>query len=441
MIYNSIEQVIGNTPLLKLDGKRYGLKNTDLYVKLEYLNPFGSIKDRTALGLLKDTKWKELERQNQHIIESSSGNTAKSLQVLASRHGVPVICVTNRIKVPEVEQQLRYLGTEIMSLPGRSECPDPNDENNTVAVIESMQHQQPNHYYHTAQYTNLANPLMHETTTAKELYEDLPTIDYMISGIGTGGSSSGLIAYASHHHLDTNHIGVVADPSDFLPGIRTKNELFETGLFEADAFLDIIEVTSADALKALQILVKNEGVLAGPTTGGNFAAATRYLLEHDTFREDGSRQTAVFIACDRLETYMSYIAKRQPELFDSTRLTDIFTAAVSDEEAKELSRAASHETQQWIVDENVLVVDTRGVKPFVNFHIEGSLNYPEDLLKEVLENGTPFADRPVLLVCPTGDRSKLLASVLSKRGVKAYSLGGGLLAWRSAGLPLVRKAL
>ena len=103
MIYNSIEQVIGNTPLLKLDGKRYGLKNTDLYVKLEYLNPFGSIKDRTALGLLKDTKWKELERQNQHIIESSSGNTAKSLQVLASRHGVPVICVTNRIKVPEVE--------------------------------------------------------------------------------------------------------------------------------------------------------------------------------------------------------------------------------------------------------------------------------------------------------------------------------------------------
>jgi cysteine synthase B len=441
MIYNSIEETIGNTPLLKLDGKKYGLKNTDLYVKLEYLNPFGSIKDRTALGLLKNVKWDEMEQQNRHIIESSSGNTAKALQILANRHRVHFTSVTNRIKVPEVEQQLRYLGTEIIALPGKSECPDPNDNNNAVSVIERMEHEQPDKYYHTAQYSNPENSLVHETTTAKEIYEDLQAIDYVITGVGTGGSSGGLIAYAEHHQRNTKHIGVVVDPSDFLPGIRTKNELFETKLFNADAFEDIVEVSSEDALKALHALVKNEGVLAGPTTGGNFAAATRYLLEHDTLSHDGLRQTAVFIACDRLETYMSYIAKRQPELFGSTRLTDVFTAAVSDEEAKMLSRPAGHETRQWTIDDNVLVVDTRGVKPFVNFHIEGSLNYPEELLKEVLENGTPFADRQILFVCPTGDRSKLLASILSKRGVSAYSLEGGLLAWRSAGLPLTRKAI
>lgn len=138
MIYHAIEELIGNTPLLQIDGSRYGIKNVDMYVKCEYMNPFGSVKDRTALSLLRDMDFAELRNNGTRLIESSSGNTAKALQMLALRNGTSLVTVTNRIKIPEVSALLKYLGSEIISLPGRSECPDPNDSDNAVAVIERM---------------------------------------------------------------------------------------------------------------------------------------------------------------------------------------------------------------------------------------------------------------------------------------------------------------
>lgn len=437
MIYGRIEDTIGNTPLLKLDATRYGILHTDIYVKLEYLNPFGSIKDRTAQALLAAQLHDEKPTQ-QAIIESSSGNTAKALQMLAGRKNINLTSVTNRIKIPEIEHLLRYIGTSIVSLPGKSECPDPNDADNAINTIERMMQEKPGYYMHTSQYSNRANTQAHRTTTAQEMYDDLGYIDYIVTGVGTGGSSGGLIEYALQHHKSTQHVGVVAHPSDFLPGIRTKNELFETALFHENAFTDICEVTSRDALDALRRLVVEEGVMAGPTTGANFAVTLEYVRARDELRADGSKRTAVFVACDRLESYMSYIIKRQPDLFDIDTHNDIFTLVVEDDDATTLSRTADASLVEWLAATPVLVIDTRGVKPYNNFHIAGSMNYPEELLREVLTTGTPFAYQPILFVCPTGNRSTILAKVLRTRGYEAYSLDGGLMSWRAAHLPFER---
>lgn len=439
MIYTQIEQLIGNTPLLRLDSTRWGLVHTDLYLKLEYLNPFGSIKDRTAMGITNDIDMTALAAHDQKLLESSSGNTAKALQLLAGRHGTTLTSVTNRIKVPEVEQQLRYLGTEIIALPGRSECPDPQDEGNPLNVIHRMQSEQPTTYHHTRQYENRENPAIHRETTAREVHDDLGEVDAVVTGVGTGGSSGGFIEFARQHALDTRCVGVMADPSDFLPGIRTRNELFETALFREDDYHELVEVSSAEALTALRRLVVEEGVLAGPTTGANFHAMLRYARQHDALREDGTRRVVVGIACDRLEPYMSYIMKRQPELFGEVNQHDIYRVRLTDAERVELERPAAGTTLRWVDEVDAQVIDTRGVRPYVNFRIPRSLNIPEEYLREMLESGTPFpASRPLLFVCPTGERSALFAKILRERQYEAYSVAGGLAAWRTAGLPLER---
>lgn len=438
MLYNNIEELIGNTPLLKISGEKYGLRDADIYMKLEYLNPFGSIKDRTALGLTKHLDMSTLGAERE-LLESSSGNTAKALQLLASRHGSRLTSVTNRIKVPETEQLLRYLGTEIVALPGRSECPDPSDPGNPLNVIYDMVQNEPDRYIHTDQYQNHENTRIHATTTAKELYDELGEIDVFVSGVGTGGSSGGVIEYAAEHNKETTFVGVMAEPSDFLPGIRTRAELFETALFKADMYSELREVTSKKALQALRQLAQQEGVLAGPTTGANFAAALAYAKE--TEQPDRAKKRVIAcIACDRLEGYMSYISKRQPELFNRQQFTDLYDIEVDDTLRAELEKPADSETASWIAADDVQIVDTRGVKPFMNFHIAGSMNYPEEHLREVLESGVPFArTSPVLVVCPMGDRSLLLAAVLRQRGIEAYSLAGGLMAWRQARLGFERK--
>lgn len=437
MIYNQIEDLIGKTPLLKVGGARYGLTDADIYIKLEYLNPFGSVKDRTALGLMRQAG--DINEQR-GLIESSSGNTAKALQIMAARHGGKLTSVTNRIKVPETEELLRYLGTEIIALPGKSECPDPNDEGNPFNLINEMLAELPNKYYHTSQYENQNNPDIHYQSTAPELYHDLPNFEAYIAGVGTGGSGGGVIKYAKENNYKTKFIGVVSEPSDFLPGIRNRNELYETGLFNAKDYDDLCEVSSAEALEFLRKLVLNEGVLAGPTTGANFAAAVRYGKATEGSGMAGQRRRLVILACDRLDGYMSYIAKRQPGLFGSKQNSDVYAEFKLDEtKVEQLEKPTDQTTVDWIKEQNVQVIDTRGVRPYNNFWIEGSLNLPEEYLREILEHGTPFdAGRPVLLLCPTGERSLLLANILVERGLIAYSLAGGLAAWRRAGLPLVR---
>ncbi len=442
MIHNAIEDLIGDTPLIKVSAKSHGLKNIDVYAKLEYLNPFGSVKDRTALGLTKDISFDELNKHKGRLIESSSGNTAKALQLIAGRNDSGLVSVTNRVKVPEVDQLLRYIGVDIVSLPGRSECPDPNDDDNAISLIEKKVDAEPTKYHHTKQYSNHANPQAHMLTTAQEIFDDLGDIDYMVTGVGTGGSSGGLIEYAQQNNLQTKFVGVVSKSSDFLPGIRTEAELFETSLFKKEWFEALVEVSSQEALKALDDLVRNDGLLAGPTTGASFAALRNYLTEYDTLRTDGSRRSVVFLACDRLESYMSYITKRIPERFNINSNSDIFDITVSAEEKNTYEISVNDDIEQWVDNNNVTIIDMRGVKPYNAFHIKGSVSYPEALLSEVSEQGTPFDESsPLLLVCPRGDRSLLYAAALRNRGIEAYSLAGGLLAWRNAKLPFVRMAM
>ena len=209
MLINKITDLIGQTPLLRLEPSLHGLKNIDLYAKLELLNPFGSVKDKSAWMVLKDDIEK-IALNGQTVIESSSGNMAKAMQLLCGMHGVQFRTITNRIKVPEAKQILQVLGARVDELPGQSECPDPTDPNDPIAVIQQIVNAEPKKYFHTSQYTNEKNIEAHYSMTGKEIQDDLKKVDFFIGGLGTTGSTRGAGTYLKEHNPTLKNIGVIA---------------------------------------------------------------------------------------------------------------------------------------------------------------------------------------------------------------------------------------
>ncbi len=431
MLYSDITELIGNTPLLRLDPGKHGIDGAELYAKLEFCNPFGSVKDRIAWGMIRDDL-PGITSRGQTLIEASSGNTAKALQVLAAMHGIRLRVLTNRTKVPEVRGALELLGGELEELPGLSECPDPTVPNDVFSAIEKLMAENPGTFYHTSQYTSQRNLVTHHDTTGKEIFDDIGPVDFLFGGLGTTGSTRGAATYlrAANPRLQT--IGIVSTRDDFIPGIRSEAELWEVGLFERDFYAEIMPVRSADAVDAAVDLARRHGVLGGPTSGAAYWAARQYLQRQPP--AGGAPRRAGIIAGDRLEPYLSYIRQRRPELFGQTR-----GVTPRDPPAQALAAAGISvaELASLVADAPVLCVDTRGSMAYRIGHVPGSVNIRDDHLEDILRQGFPFpSSRKIVLICPIGEYSKRLAASLTQAGHDAASRAGGIGAWRDAGLPL-----
>lgn len=313
MRYENITDAIGNTPLVRIDPAVHGLRHIDLYAKLEMLNPFGSLKDRAAWNMVRGRLPGAGER-GETVVELSSGNTAKALALIAGMHGLPFKSVTNRMRVPEIKDLLLLLGAEIEELPGRSECLDPTDTEDPLTLFHQQLGRTGGAHLHTDQYFNALNTAAHATGTGPEIVADLDgrAPDWFIACVGTAGSSTGVASALRAHDPAVRVVGLVGEKSDFIPGIRTIDEVQEVGIFDPATY-DAIEPVSADeALDGMLTLLRRCGLLAGPTGGAAYSGAVRHLRPLD--RESGGpgRRTAVFIVCDRVESYLGYVRRLPP---------------------------------------------------------------------------------------------------------------------------------
>ncbi|GIE82021.1 hypothetical protein Aph02nite_79710 [Actinoplanes philippinensis] len=438
MRYDSVTDVIGGTPLVRIDAAVHGLRNIDLYAKMELFNPFGSLKDRAAWNMVRDQVTAAAERGDT-VVELSSGNTAKALALIAGMHGLPFRSVTNRMKVPEIKDLLLLLGARIDELPGRSECLDPADTDDPLTRMYHTVSASDGGYLHTDQYFNDLNVDAHAFGTGPEIIADLGgrVPDYFIACVGTAGSSTGVARALRTHDPAVTVVGLVAQKSDFIPGIRNIDEVHEVGLFDPGTYDTIEAVSSDEAIDGLLTLIRRCGTLAGPTGGGAYQGAVRYLRTVDATLTD--RRTAVFIVCDRVESYLSYLRERRPELFRLPARAQSVHALTDDD------LAAAHtigvaDAQEWIDKQTPLVVDLRSPFAYRALHIDRSINIVDDLFEEMLHGGLPFGRRqPVLLVCPVGEKSARYAALLARMGHQdVRSLAGGVIAWRDAGAALVR---
>ena len=436
MVYKSVIDLIGNTPLVEISKDIHKIKNVNLYAKLEIYNPFGSVKDRTAYAMLKDNL-EDIKNKNMTVIESSSGNTAKALNVLCNINGINFETVTNRIKIPEVKEILKTFGANILELPGLSECPDPSDPNDALKIISKMNIANPGKYFYPDQYTNPNNPSIHYHTTGKEIWDDLGKVDYFFGTLGTAGSSGGIVKYIKEKNANLKAYGIVGEKGDFIPGIRNMDEMFEVGNFDLSLYDEIVHVTTNEALDSMFTLVNKCGILGGPTSGACLAGTLKYLNKiKDSLTEEIN---VVIVVCDRIEHYMSYIKKRRPELFYEEKKDNIYN--LTEEDNKYLKQVKVEEIDEFINKEKPLIIDLRGNLAYRNSHVKGSMNILESIFLDVIDNAIVFdKDKVVLLICPTGKKSDKLSILLNKKQMNVYSLEGGMVEIVNNDYPLERNS-
>lgn len=423
MIIHAVTDLIGNTPLLKLDPAITGLKNIDLYAKLELMNPFGSIKDRTAWALIKDDL-ATIKDRGMTIYENSSGNTAKSLQAIAGMHGIPFRLVSALAKVEEQKQVLQVLGAEIEEIAEANDCFDPSDNNDPQYLIERTAKARPGEVFFTSQFSNQKNPDYHEQTTGEEIVADLGCVDFFFNGLGTTGSSLGISRRLKKENSALEAIAVVPEANQFLPGIRSLSQMFESGLYQQDQYTKFMTISEQQAIDGMLTLNRKAGILCGVTAGGNYFAAVQYLSEID--QSLTTRKKAVFIACDRMEWYLSYLKERRPELFGEKPKPGSFANFTFDENAS-APQLSVENLGAWIKDFDPLIIDIRSAMAFRLHHIENSLNIPQDTFERLLNQGDPFPkNRTILLVCAVGERTKIHAAYLQQKGYRAFSLLDGV---------------
>ncbi len=280
MIVKKITDLIGNTPLLEINPEVHGLKNIDVYAKLELLSPFGSVKDKTAWNMLRHDL-EDIINQSKTVIESGSGNTAKAIQMICSMHNIPFKIITNRVRVREVKQILQLLGTEIEELPGQSQCHDPSDPSDPAYIVNKIVTQEPDKYFYTTQYTNTKNVDAHYEMTGKEIIEDIGRVDYFIGGLGTTGSTRGTGKCLKQHNPQLQNIGIITTKGEQIPGIRSADEMYEVGLFNRTFYDSILEVSTSEALDSMLTLIRKCGIICGPTAGASFAGLLKYLRPID----------------------------------------------------------------------------------------------------------------------------------------------------------------
>jgi cysteine synthase/rhodanese-related sulfurtransferase len=421
MRYDSITDAIGNTPLVRIDPAVHGLRNIDLYAKLEMLNPFGSVKDRPAWHMARPHLESAAEGEGT-VVELSSGNTAKALALLAGMHGLKFKSVTNRMRVPEIKELLLLLGAEIEELPGRSECLDPTDTDDPLTHFHQALTEPGSTYLHTDQYFNPRNVEAHAAGTGPEIVKDLDgrAPDWFVACVGTAGSSTGVARVLREHDPDVRVLGLVAHKSDFIPGIRTIDEVHQVGLFDPATYDTIESVTSGEAIDGMLTLIRRCGLLSGPTGGAAYQGAVRHLRDADEALEGtGRRETAVFIVCDRAESYLSYVRARRPELLGRTSRVPTLATLTEDDVRTDARSVGVDDARRWIAegDPRPLVVDMRSPHAYAALHIEGSVNIVDELFEELVRGGLPFSKRtPVLLACPVGEKSLRHAALLTRMG-------------------------
>ena len=301
-IYDGIENLIGNTPLLRLNNieKLFGLK-VKLLAKLEYLNPAGSVKDRVAKFMIDDAIEKGLIKDGATIIEPTSGNTGIGLAALGASRGYKVVLTMPDTMSIERVNLLKAYGAELVLTDGSLGM------SGAIKKAEEIKKNTPNSLV-MGQFENLANPLAHYSTTGREIWEDTDgNVDLFIAGIGTGGTISGTGKFLKEKNPEVKVYGVEPESSPLITKGRSgAHKIQGIGAnfipenFAKEYCDKVFAVSDADAFECARLIAKNEGVLVGISSGASLSLAINLSKSGEL---DG--KTIVVLLPDTGDRYLS----------------------------------------------------------------------------------------------------------------------------------------
>ena len=301
-IYTSADQLIGGTPLLELSHieAKEGVK-ARILAKLEYFNPAGSVKDRIARGMLDDAEARGVLTKDSVIIEPTSGNTGIGLASVAAARGYRIIIVMPDTMSVERRNLMKAYGAELVLTEGAKGM------KGAMAKAEELAKEIP-HSFIPGQFVNPANPAAHEKTTGPEIWEDTDgEVDYFVSGVGTGGTLSGVGRYLRSKKPGVKLIAVEPEASPVLSGgqpgphkIQGLGAGFVPDTLDKDIYDEIIQVSNEDAFRVGREIGRAEGVLTGISSGAALYAALQLAK-----RKEAEGKTIVVLLPDSGDRYLS----------------------------------------------------------------------------------------------------------------------------------------
>ncbi|TCS81773.1 cysteine synthase A [Tepidibacillus fermentans] len=296
-VVNSIVELIGQTPIVKL--QHHDENSADIYIKLEFMNPGGSVKDRIALQMILDAEAEGKLKPGDTIIEATSGNTGIGAAMVAAARGYHTIIVMPETMSNERKNLLRAYGAKLILTPGTEGM------SGAVKVAENLAKEKG--YFLLRQFENPSNPKVHRLTTAKEILEQMDgKIDAFVAGIGTGGTITGVGEVLKERVPHIQIIGIEPKDSPVLSGgkpgphkLQGLGAGFIPKTLNTEIYDEVIQVTTEEAFETARELARTEGILGGISTGAAVFAAKKVAIRL------GKGKNVVVISPSNGERYLS----------------------------------------------------------------------------------------------------------------------------------------
>ncbi len=299
MIFENSIEMVGNTPLLKVNG--FDAQNrAEVYIKLEKMNPAGSVKDRAALGMLEDAEREGKLKKGSVIIEPTSGNTGIALAMLGKAKGYRVIIVMPESMSQERRALIKAYGAELVLTDAATGM------KGAIAKAEEIRSEIGEMGFIPQQFVNPSNPSKHYQTTAMEIFSDVPDIDAFVVGVGTGGTITGFAQYAKDNGKSVKIVAVEPVTSAVLSGekpgphkIQGIGAGFIPENYKGEFVDEIVKVSTEDSFACAKEFGQTQGVLIGISSGANLFGAL------EVARALGKGKKVVTVAPDGGEKYVS----------------------------------------------------------------------------------------------------------------------------------------
>ena len=294
MINNNVLDMIGNTPMIKLNN----IGNSNLYVKLEKYNPAGSIKDRAVYYMVENLEKNGLLKKGDVLVEATSGNTGIALSMIGSLKGYKVIIVMPETMSIERRTLMKAYGAELILTDGSLGMKGSIEKMNKLLSENS-------NYISLKQFDNEYNPLAHYETTGVEIYSQVKDIDIFVCGVGTGGTISGVGKYLKEQNPNIKVVAVEPEGSPVISKNKKGSHKIQgigAGFipknYNKNVVDEVMTITDEESYEGVRIMAQKEGILVGISSGANIYAALKLCEMYPD-------KKIVTVAPDGIDKYMS----------------------------------------------------------------------------------------------------------------------------------------
>ena len=294
MINNNVLDMIGNTPMIKLNN----IGNSNIYVKLEKYNPAGSIKDRAVYYMVENLEKNGILKKGDVLVEATSGNTGIALSMIGSLKGYKVIIVMPETMSVERRTLMKAYGAELILTDGSLGMKGSIEKMNKLLSENS-------NYISLKQFDNEYNPLAHYETTGVEMYNQVKDIDIFVCGVGTGGTISGVGKYLKEQNPNIKVVAVEPEGSPVISKNKKGSHKIQgigAGFipknYNKNVVDEVMTITDEESYKGVRIMAQKEGILVGISSGANIYAALKLCEMYPD-------KKIVTVAPDGIDKYMS----------------------------------------------------------------------------------------------------------------------------------------